>query len=519
MAPDATVGDYNDETYCSARAAREGGAVLNRRTFAAALAGSLLARPSFAQSGARPRNVLLLLSDQHRPGALGVNGDAVARTPNLDAFAKTGTRFDHAYSASPVCVPSRASLLTGLWAHNHGAFNNASPWPYVHQTMAHHFARAGYITALIGKMHFNDAQTHGFDYRLDFNDWMQYLGPKTKLFADEIGNRPNSGSGLPQIGELWKESGDPWAGNVDDGDRLGYAAVGGPSKLEERDHFESFVTRESIRFLKQYATRRPFFLISSYLKPHDPFTPAQRFYNMFRAADMSIPKTWHKVNLATVPAEIRESIQNDWITPELANDPETIKRHIAVYYACLAQMDDNVGQMLRALREMGLEDDTIVVYTSDHGEMLGDHGLWQKMVFYEPSVGVPLMVRVPGMTKPGERSQTLVSLVSLLPTLLELCGIPAPSGIDGESLVGDLREPGRVRDTTVYSEYALGSKRAKAMIRTGDYKYVAYSHDSPDEMFNLRDDPEEMDNLAIQPRFAGRAEELKAKLFAWHKPG
>ncbi len=372
------------------------------------------------------------------------------------------------------------------------------------------------MTGMIGKMHLVDAQTHGVDYRLDFNDWMQYLGPKAKLFADELGKR-NSGSGNPQIDDLWRDFGDPWVGTRENDGRKGLVTPGGPSKFEEKDHFESFVTRESIRFLKNHSGEQPFFLVTSYLKPHDPFTPAERFARMFKAEDMRVPDTWGKVDLSTVPKEIQESITNDRVTPEMKNNPELVKRHIAYYYANLAQMDDNVGAMLKALRDLKLEDDTIVLYTTDHGEMLGEHGLWQKMVFYEPSVGVPLIFRVPGMTALGGRSQTLVSQVGVVPTLLELCGIPVPAGLDGESLVADLREPARTRKTTVFSEYALHSPRAKAMIRDGDFKYCHYRNDMP-ELYNLKADPSEMKNLAGDPKHAAREEELKARLLAWHRP-
>src|SRR5947209_8821811 len=187
--------------------------------------------PSRAQSTGKPKNVLLLMSDQHTRRALGVVGNVVARTPHLDALARSGVRFENAYCSNPVCVPSRASLLTGLYTHNHGAYNNATPWPFAHKTIAHHLSRAGYMTGLIGKMHFVDAQTHGFDYRLDFNDWMQYLGPKAKLYADELGKR-NSGSGNPQIDDLWRDFGDPWVGTREDDGRKGLVTVGGPSKLE-----------------------------------------------------------------------------------------------------------------------------------------------------------------------------------------------------------------------------------------------------------------------------------------------
>ncbi len=455
------------------------------------------------------------MSDQHRPHALGVDGNALAHTPNLDALAGSAMRFDSAYCSNPVCVPSRASLLTGLYTHNHGALNNGVPWPFEKKTIAHYLGRAGYMTGLIGKMHFVDAQTHGFDYHLDFNDWFQFLGPKTRLYADELAHA-NSGSGLPEIDDLWRDYGDPWKGARTLDDRKSSVAVGGASKMAEQDQFESFVARESVRFLKNHGKQQPFFLISSFLKPHDPFMPSPRFAAMFRPEDMKLPDSWGKVDLAAVPREVSDSIRKSAATPELL-DAENAKRRIAMYYANLAQMDDCLGKVTAALRELDLEKDTIVLYTADHGEMLGEKGLWNKFVFYEPSVGVPLIVRVPGMTRAGARSQTPVILVQVLPTLLELCGIPSPGGLDGASFIPDLREPGRTRDTTVFSEYNLGNARAKYMIRRGDFKYNFYKSDTP-ELYNLRQDPHEMRNLATVTEFQQKVEELKSQLFAWHRP-
>lgn len=495
---------------------------LTRKQFlamgAVGAAGSLLeglGPRAYSQATGRPKNVLFLWSDQHKPRALGIDGDPVARTPNLDALARSGVRFDSAYCTNPVCVPSRASVLTGLYTHNHRAYNNATPWPFEKKTIAHAFGRAGYMTALIGKMHFVDAQTHGFDYRLDFNDWFQYLGPKTKLYAEELSRR-NSGSGLPQIDDLWRDSDDPWAGVRELDEREGPVHMGRVSKIPEKDHFDNFVARESIRFLKNHGGKHPFFLISSFLKPHDPFMPSERFAKMFRAEEMKLPDTWGKVDLAAAPREIRESILNNRPTPEL-RDPQKARQRIAYYYANLAQLDDCIGQVLRALRELGLEKDTILLYTADHGEMLGEHGLWQKFVFYEASVGVPLIFRVPGLTPENARCATPVSLVQLFPTLAELCGVPIPSGLDSSSLVPNLREPARAVDTTVFAEYALNTPRAKYMIRRGDFKFNFYANDTP-ELYNLREDPNEMKNLAPLPAYKNKLEEMKAHLFAWHRP-
>ncbi len=490
---------------------------LTRKQFLALGAGGIIgsAITGLAQATGRPRNVLLLMSDQHKPHALGIDGHPVAKTPHLDALARSGVRFDSAYCSNPVCVPSRASLLTGLYTHHHKAYNNSTPWPFEHKTMAHAFGRAGYISALIGKMHFVDAQTHGFDYRLDFNDWFQYLGPKTRLWAEELSRR-NSGSGMPQVDDLWRDFDDPWLNAREKDERAGPVDVGRASKIPERDHFESFVARESIRFLRNHGRRQPFFLLSSFLKPHDPFMPAERFAAMFRPAAMKLPETFGKVKLETVPEEIRESILHNRPTPELS-DPQKAKLRIALYYANLAQLDDCVGQVLEALRELDLEKDTIVLYTADHGEMLGEHGLWQKFVFYEASVGVPLIFRVPGVTPPNSRCATPVSLVQVFPTLAGLCGLPPPAGLDGPSFAANLRQPGKTMDNVVFAEYNLTTPRAKYMIRRGVFKFNYYAHDIA-ELYNLRDDPQEMRNLALLPEYKAKAEEMKAQLFAWYRP-
>jgi choline-sulfatase len=467
-----------------------------------------------AQSAKRPPNVLLLMSDQHRRDCLGIEGRPLVRTPNLDQLARSGLRFESAYCSNPVCTPSRASLLTGLYTHHHQTWNNTVPWPFAHKTAAHYFGAAGYMTALIGKMHFVDAQTHGFDYHLDFNDWYQFLGPKTKLYADEL-SRANSGSGMPQIDDLWRDEGDPWKSARKLDSRQGPVAVGDVSEMPEEDHFESFVARETVRFLRKHGKAQPFFAICSFLKPHDPFMPAARFASMFRAEDMQLPPTWGKADLATLPKQVRNSIEHNTPTPELS-DPAGAKQRIAMYYANLAQMDDALGQVLKAVRELDLENDTIVLYTSDHGEMLGDHGLWQKFQFYEGSCGVPLIVRAPGVTTAGSRCEMPVSQVQVLPTLGDLCGIRVPK-LDGPSLLPQLRNPAEVHDNPVFAEYDLHKPEAKYMLRRGNYKYTLWTNDIP-ELYDLKSDPDEMKNLAADPAHRQKLDDMKRQLLAWYTP-
>ncbi len=464
--------------------------------------------------GRRKKNVLLLMSDQHRRDCLGIAGNRFAHTPNLDALAASGMRFGSAYCSNPVCTPSRASLLTGLYTHHHRAWNNSTPWPFEQKTAAHYFNAAGYMTALIGKMHFVDAQTHGFDYRIDFNDWYQYLGPKTKLYADEL-SRPNSGSGLPQIDDLWRGEGDPWKGARTLDSRKGAVAVGRASQIPERDHFDNFIARETVRFLKNHGKRQPFFAICSCLKPHDPFMPAPRFASMFRPEDMQLPRTWGKVDLSQVPNEVRNSIQVNGPTPEL-KDPDQARQRIAMYYANVAQLDDALGQVLKALRELELENDTIVLYTADHGEMLGDHGLWQKFQFYEGSCGVPLIVRAPGFTVTGSQCAMPVSQVQILPTLAEMCDVSVPQ-LDGPSFLPQLRDPSAVGNLPIFSEFNLQTPQAKYMLRRDGFKYTFRVNDMP-ELYDMRKDPEEMTNLALKPEYGNRVSQMRRELFAWYTP-
>lgn len=502
---------------------------MNRRKFistAATALGALginiesqaaLTGVSTAVRSQRRPNILILMSDQHKRSCMGVCGDTTAVTPNLDRLARESVRFTNAYCTNPVCGPSRASIMTGRYTHNLETRGNSSPFSPRHKTIADQFRNAGYFTSLIGKMHFVDAQTHGFDYKLEFNDWWQYLGPKTHLYADELG-RPNTGAGMPQVVSLWQEEGDPWKGHRQPDGREGTVAVGYPSKMAEPDHFENFVARESIRFLENYAQDdAPFLLISSFLKPHDPFMPATRFAEMFHPEQMKLSPTWGKADLKHLPEEVRRSIETCHWTPELRDAAEARKR-MAYYYGNLAQMDDCAGQVLQALAPLGLDKNTIVVYTADHGEMLGDLGLWNKFQFYEGSCGVPLTFRMPGGSPAV--CNTPVSLISLIATLTDLSDVPLSGPSDGKSFASLIRNP--ASDSTynygpIFAEYSLGNHDAKYMIRDGSYKYTCWVHDM-EELYDLSSDPEEVRNLASHPQHRATVARLRQKLFHWHRP-
>jgi choline-sulfatase len=455
--------------------------MITRRQALSLLPAALAAQPS------KRRNVLLVMTDQHRPHALSIDGDPLARTPHLDAFARSAVRFDRAYCSSPVCVPSRFSLMTGCYPHRGKVWGNNNPWPAEFKTIGDYFTRAGYATANIGKLHAVSEGNHGFQEYLDAKDWLASIGPKAQLFHDEMDKNRRD-------------------------DRKGPVLVGRASLLAEEDHFESFVARESIRFLKQQRRTRPFLLVSSFLKPHDPFTPAARWANLYPPEKVKLPDTWGKLDLATVPRHIRDAVLHSPHTPELL-DPAQARRRIAMYYGNLAQADDRIGAVLATLRELELEDETIVVYLADHGEMAGDKGLWLKFIMYEGSVGVPLMFRVPGMTRAGSRSAAIAGLTQILPTLAELCGLDLPGDLDGRSLVRNLRTPEEQVDTFAYSEINRNGPGSKQMIRRGDLKYCRNANDI-DQLYDMRRDPQEMTNLALLAEHKDTVLKLKAELTA-----
>ena len=243
--------------------------------------------------------------------------------------------------------------------------------------------------------------------------------------------------------------------------------------------------------------------------------PSERFATLFRASEMKLPHSWGKADPKNLPAEVQSSIKFHRPTPEV-RDEAAARARMAFYYGNLAQMDDCIGQVVQALKELDLDRDTIICYTSDHGEMLGDLGLWQKFEFYEGSCGVPLMIRVPGGQPAVSRGA--VSLVSLSATLTDLCGVRQVAANDGVSFADQVRNPGEAtHQQSVFAEYSQFDSGAKYMIREENLKYTFWLHDTP-ELYDLNRDPEELHNLANSPDYSSQRSLLKQKLFDWYRP-
>jgi choline-sulfatase len=447
----------------------------------------------------KPLNVLWIMSDQHSSRALGCYGNRVVRTPRLDGLAAQGVTFDRAYCSYPVCTPARFTMLTGRYPHHHGAVSNTTPLPLRERTVGHHFSHAGYATAFLGKMHAVDAQTHGFDYYVDFGHYYDYLGPKTEVFARGMGAN-DSGSGSPWLTMYFRDRGkrdvSPW---VEGSDARRHETLEIAETLPEEDHFESFVAREAIRFLRTYRDE-PLFVVASFLKPHNPFAPPPEYAALYRPEEMEVP-SWPAESVEHVPEQARFRTAPGAGTPE---GEAWARKFLAAYYGNVTHLDACVGRLLDALEELGLAENTLVLYTTDHGEMLYEHGLRGKFNFFEPSARNPLIARWPGVTPAGTRSKALTDQADFVPTLLEACEItPAlrTSALDGKSFAGVLRDPTSVGKDFAFGEYALPSGRPFYMRRSERWKYVYYSAGG-EELYDPEADPGELRNLAVESGYA-----------------
>jgi choline-sulfatase len=464
------------------------------------------------------------MTDQHRADLMTCAGRDLVPTPHIDRIAARGVRFENAYCPYPVCVASRMALLTGLYAHTTGVITNKDRLDWRYRTVAHHFAENGYLTGLIGKMHFNDAHKHGFAYYLSINDWLMYLGPKVQHYADEIASHPHNeyffrtvhdaGAGLPDVEDLW-DGPSPWVGHVT---RSSFESMA--SKLAPEDHLDMFVARESEKFLKRHR-EEPFFLVASFMKPHTPFFPPKEWADRYPFDTMTLPPVG---DIASYPAHIQQRIRN-----YMRKDPEHLRAGRAGYLGNLAFVDTCVGRVYRALEREGLAGNTIVVYTSDHGEMDGDHGLYQKFCLFEPSVKVPLIVSYPSQVPQNKVTTALTEYMGLYPTLVDLAGLGppqattivpapfAPAGMDARSFAAIARDPGRPGPDGVFSEYGLRSPICQYMIRTRRYKYH-HNQGAIDELYDLEADPGEDTNRIADPGLEKVRRDLRDRLFAWYDP-
>ncbi len=400
----------------------------------------------------RQPNILILMADQLTPGALGAYGGAVAKTPYIDRLAERAVVFDSAYCNSPLCAPSRFSFMAGQAPSAIGAYDNAAQFSADVPTFAHYLRYAGYRTALSGKMHFcGPDQLHGFETRLTMDSVTQ-AGPCVR------------------------------SNQIDFDEEVVFAA--------RRWLFD--VARDS--------DARPFCLVASLTHPHDPFTIPEPWWSRHADAEIDAPRTLaDQVPLDSHSGRLRWVIGLD----DQPVSPDQVRAARRAYYGACAFVDDQVGTLLSALEQTGMGDDTVVLLLADHGEMLGERGLWYKMSFFEPACRIPLMIAAPQRFAPL-RVAASVSLVDILPTLAEIAGdgqAPAYAApLAGRSLLPHLSGVGGHDE--VFGEYlAEGAIAPIVMIRRGRWKFIHCPAD-PDQLYDLGADPMERVNLAANPAYA-----------------
>ena len=453
------------------------------------------------QQQAGSPNILLIVTDQHAPRIAGFAGDRVVQTQNLDSLSARSVQFDAAICASPCCTPSRMCFLTGKEVHRCGGWNNHWVIFPEHVTWPEHFAAHGYRTCLVGKMHFGGRdQMQGFQCR-PYGDLRHGLGHQPDpidLFPAYAGP---AGAGITEIPE---------------------------SLLQD-----VVVTRETISFLLEHQDVQPqvpWFCCASYSRPHSPFTAPGRYIRRYRDRVPPVAGSDHSENHSEpFVQKLRLSETYDQLTPE-----QTQKAREA-YYACVDYVDDCIGELFNALEAGGLLENTIIIYTSDHGEMAGVHDLWGKGVYYESSIGVPLLVTGPGIQSGHHRLGQPVSLMDLFPTTCALAGLPVPAGLDGVDFSDVLADPSlasAARQFAPSSYYVYGVRsrgapgaaedepcRAMRLVRGQNWKYVEIEHGDA-LLFDLLKDPLEQVNLANLPEHAERCQSMRTALyenFSWEQ--
>ena len=444
-------------------------------------------------------NVVLVISDQHRRDACGCYGNRVVKTPGIDRAAERGTTFTAGYCDSPLCAPSRASVITGMMPHSHKALTHmmngknpgtpGNPGIVCTETMGTMFRNAGYQTAAVGKMHVH-GETREEDLGFSFRKHRYY----TYSFED-------------YRNEVGEERVKAYLSRIREDDHFRYNMANAPVQLEERHMQDSLTTSTTLQFIRDHKDE-PFFVHMGLEKPHPPWTTQPRFHDMYDPSQMPLPATRR---------QWEEQDGNPYVTGrglKFSPTDEEMQGAVAAYYACITDMDHNLSRVIDEIESLGLTKRTIFIYTSDHGENLFDHGLCQKHCFYEPSVAVPLVMSCPGLLPESLRCDQPCTLIDLLPTLAELNGTAVPGEAEGISLVPAMR--GRTDpDRPIFSE--IHEWTSMRMVRTSQWKFI-YAPGHPDQLYDVKNDLDEIENLAEDLACANVCRELKARILeGWGK--
>ena len=451
--------------------------------------GSILSNQAIGLRLGRKRpNILMIMSDEHNAGVTGCYGNEIVRTPSLDLLAKRGITFEDCYCNSPLCVPSRLSFTSGKYISRVGAWNNSCWLPSDdYPSLPRILNATGYESFLCGKMHYDRTRRYGFT---------------------EIGGNMNNGN---KNGKGSRRAPDNLTPKDGISNRFNDFYTADDSSILTHDRK---VTAATVDFLENRRDDdKPFFLFAGYLAPHFPLIVPQEYWKVYEG----------KVPMPEIPAGHLESqvrnhkhLRTGFNVEDVPDD--IVRKGRELYYGLTQWLDDEIAKVLEALHDSGLSEDTLVIYTTDHGENIGEHGLWWKNCMYEHAARVPLIVSWPARFKRGQRRKGACSLVDLNRTIADLAGAKVPADWDGDSMVRWMDRPeSDWKDFAVSEYYAHNIASGYAMLRKGRYKYVYHTpadaeHPAERELYDLDNDPGEFDNLAGNPDYSDRIATMHAFL-------
>ncbi|UCD29794.1 MAG: sulfatase-like hydrolase/transferase [Planctomycetota bacterium] len=467
----------------------------NRRIFvflSACLVTTMVAASAQKPADNNKLNVLFIMTDQHNVRALGCYGSKEVKTPNLDRLAAHGVLFSNAFTQTGQCCPARYTIWTGRYAHSHGVRWNGVVEPLEETTVVEIFKKAGYETACFGKHHMiHYPIQHGFDEVLDWRDYGQWI-IKNKI--------PN-----------FKKHGDFLPGVLVGGSPVGVTHVTNDQALP------GYMTAQTLRFIGQNKNK-PFFIHYSFEGPHTPYTPSMPWAKMYDPDKLILPGNFNYKN-ESAPAIIKHLQQRYTHMTE-----QDHRKTLAYYYGLITQIDYNIGRVLDEIDRFGLADRTIVVFTTDHGDMATERRCWTKPACgHEATIHIPMIMRLPGVIPAGVVREQLVGLIDLMPTLCDLADFEIPDKVQGKSLVPIMQGKSVEWRKVIFSEVGYPGHTWGRVVtaRTRRHKYVNHEN-APvgkpvEEFFDLTNDPWEVKNEINNPRYLDIVNRLKKEIKRWEE--
>ena len=455
---------------------------------------------------ARRPNILLIFSDQHRGDTVGCTGHPVVKTPNLDRLAAEGATFTRCCTNSPLCMPARASFISGRYVNQHGVWNNKLVADRHGPSHVRNVRDAGYRTAVIGKTHLythpgaGDTRKHVHELEdWGYQDITELTGPRASA---NVGSAYTDYLAEKGLLETHRQFMNEYNKAMRDGILKPWEEL--PCPLPAEDHLDSYTARTSADWVRNYNSDKPFYLQVCFPGPHDPFDSPAEYRAMYRPEDMPVDMMeWPS---KPIPPYV------DYVLKWSAIDGMTREQKqvmMTYYYGKVTLIDDGIGLIMKALEERGMLDNTWIIYTSDHGEMLGDHFMSHKIVFYESALKIPCIIRPPEGVK-GFESKALTDQLDVATTILDIGGAEPLEQSDGRSLVQNVKAAPDTPDVHKGKEVVFSEVYGYSMVLTERYKMaINSSTHQPVELYDMTDDPDELRNLVEEPSLEKIRQELQ----------